>query len=341
MITYFPHIYPDELFYSLLARYYIKSGYLAYIFAAEEFFDKSTSKPNIEFITPLSKDFLEFITDSLPLDTIIEKHTMFPFYVRFLELEKRKSAYKAILNMQKDYYKLLCVPKDKNGTIRYLRYCPLCVKEDRENYGETYWHRIHQIMGINICPKHCCYLENSNLLISSIGSPSLITAEETISENSTVMLCKNILEINIVNYINSVFNLALDFKSKVNIGDFLHTKMENTKYLSLRGKQRNMELLCNDFNDYYEDINFTLEQWQLQKIFNNNRHKPYEILLLAYFLNIPIEELEKLKLPKTAQYQNFDSRIIEMHNKGLNYAKIARTLGASYDVVKAIGEGRY
>ena len=67
----------------------------------------------------------------------------------------------------------------------------------------------------------------------------------------------------------------------------------------------------------------------------------YEILLLAYFLNIPINELEKLKLPQTTQHQVYDSRIIEMHNKGLNYAKIARTLGASYDVVKAIGEGRY
>ena len=31
MIAYFPKIYTDELVYSLLSRYYAKSGYLAYI----------------------------------------------------------------------------------------------------------------------------------------------------------------------------------------------------------------------------------------------------------------------------------------------------------------------
>ena len=55
MITYFPNPYPDELFYSMLARYYTKSGYLAYTFAAEELFSNKTSKPRIEFINPLSE----------------------------------------------------------------------------------------------------------------------------------------------------------------------------------------------------------------------------------------------------------------------------------------------
>ncbi len=30
MIAYFPTAYPDELLYSQLARYYTKSGYMAY-----------------------------------------------------------------------------------------------------------------------------------------------------------------------------------------------------------------------------------------------------------------------------------------------------------------------
>ena len=49
MITYFPSIYPDELLYSLLARYYAKSGYLAYTYAAQDLFVKKTVKPDIEF----------------------------------------------------------------------------------------------------------------------------------------------------------------------------------------------------------------------------------------------------------------------------------------------------
>lgn len=39
MIAYFPDIYPDELIYSQLLRYYINSGYNAYVHAAEELFE--------------------------------------------------------------------------------------------------------------------------------------------------------------------------------------------------------------------------------------------------------------------------------------------------------------
>ena len=38
MISYFPAAYPDELLYSQLARYYTKSGYMAYTYAAEELY---------------------------------------------------------------------------------------------------------------------------------------------------------------------------------------------------------------------------------------------------------------------------------------------------------------
>ena len=47
----------------------------------------------------------------------------------------------------------------------------------REKYGETYWHRMHQIYGMNICPKHLCMLYESNVPIKSKATPSLLTAE--------------------------------------------------------------------------------------------------------------------------------------------------------------------
>ena len=50
MIGYFPEPYPDELVYSLLARYCAKSGYLGYVCAAEEIFQNTWNLPNIEFL---------------------------------------------------------------------------------------------------------------------------------------------------------------------------------------------------------------------------------------------------------------------------------------------------
>ena len=50
MTMYLPEIYPDELVYSWLARYYIKTGYVRYDFVAEELFQSKTVRPDIEFV---------------------------------------------------------------------------------------------------------------------------------------------------------------------------------------------------------------------------------------------------------------------------------------------------
>lgn len=205
MIIYFPNPYPDELFYSMLARYYTKSGYLAYTFAAEELFSNKTSKPRIEFINPLSETAFKIITDIIPFKKIIENHTMFPYYTRFLPLERRKEAYQALLNMQSDYYKYLCIPKDNQ--IQHLKYCPLCADADRNKYGETYWHRIHQFKEIDICPDHHCLLTDSDIIISGKGTPSLITAEEAVPVHNDVIYCIDNLKCKIADYMSCVFNM--------------------------------------------------------------------------------------------------------------------------------------
>ncbi len=342
MIACFPSPYPDELIYSTFARYYARSGYLAYTFAAQDLYLNKTTKPNIEFINALSPDALESLSKILPIETVIEKHTMFSYYSRFLPMERRTAAFNAITKAENNYNNLLCVPKSKQHIERYLRYCPMCAAADREQYGEAYWHGKHQMIGIDICPLHHCYLESSNIQISSKPSPALITAEEMIPIDDDCSFCDNPLLCAISEYVYSIFASDMDFENNVSIGDYLHSKMEGSKYLSLRGQQRNMTLLHNDYCKYYKPLaQATIEQWQLQKIFTNQCYRTYDICLLALFLNVSAPELVKMQLPEKAQTQIFDEQIKKMHKQGLNYAEIARRLNASYDVVKAIGEGRY
>lgn len=40
-----------------------------------------------------------------------------------------------------------------------LYYCPECAKVDFKKFGEGYFHRIHQIPGVKVCPDHHCLLE--------------------------------------------------------------------------------------------------------------------------------------------------------------------------------------
>ena len=96
MIVQFPVFYPDELVYSLLARYYVRSGYMRYTFAAEDLFQSKTVRPDIEFVNAYTPAALQMITKDMPMADVILHHTMFPYYGRFLHRERRHKAFGAL-----------------------------------------------------------------------------------------------------------------------------------------------------------------------------------------------------------------------------------------------------
>ena len=77
MISFFPDVYPDELAYSLFARYGVRSGYTHYRAIADDLFTSHTAKPNLEFIIELSQDAYRAITSIMPFEQFIQNHTMF------------------------------------------------------------------------------------------------------------------------------------------------------------------------------------------------------------------------------------------------------------------------
>ena len=342
MIAYFPTPYPDELLYSQLARYYAKSGYMAYTYAAEELFVAKTVRPDINFLNVFTPDALRMITRDMTMEDVVLKHTMFPYYGRFLPLERRLRAFQALVSMQGNYHNLLPIPTRKGNSDRYLRYCPMCAEQDRQEYEETYWHRAHQMIGMNACPVHGCYLMNSSIVISGKMPPMLKSAEEVVPASEAETMANDI-ERHIAVYMGEVFRADVDMQSDVAAGQFLHSRMANTKYRSIRGEQRNIKLLHSDFSRYYDGLsnNWFTELWQIQKVLTGDRVNFYEICLLAMFLGVPAAELVNMKLPEKSQQQLFDEDVYRLRDVGLSYLEIAEQLHAPYDTVKSIGERRY
>ena len=342
MISYFPTAYPDELLYSQLARYYNKSGYVAYTYVAEELYVSKTVRPDMEFVNAFTSDALRMIARDMPMEDVVLKHTMFPYYGRFMPLERRQRAFQALVSMQGNYHNLLPIPTRKGNSVRCLRYCPLCAEQDRQKYGETFWHRTHQMIGMVVCPVHGCYLMDSSVIISGKMPPMLKSAEEAIPVSEAVTMAHEI-EYHIAVYMGEVFQADVDIQTDIPVGQFLHSRMANTKYRSVRGEQRNITLLHDDFVEFYKDLtgNWFTELWQMQKVLTNDRINFYEICLLAMFLDIPAIELVNMELPEKSQQQLFDEEVYRLHDKGLKYPEIAERLNASYNTVKAIGERRY
>ena len=157
MLQYFPTPYPDELWYSVLCRYHVRSGNLSYLTTIKELFPGKTDAvigsffPNsilYDVIKQLPEGFLD-------IETVALEHTLFKYAFRFQSTEKKRDMINLIKEGQSAFPMKLCEADQKYPK---LKACPVCMKEDRERYGETYWHLCHQIPLVNICQKHKCAL---------------------------------------------------------------------------------------------------------------------------------------------------------------------------------------
>lgn len=341
MIVQFPSFYPDELVYSLLARYSARSGYLRYTFAAEELLERPGARPDPEFVNRYTAQAVEAMTRDLCWEEVIERHTMFPYYGRFLPWERRQQAFDALVHMRGNHRNLLAMPKQKPN--RCLRYCPECARADREQYGETYWHRLHQIPELSVCVFHHCRLEASGVPVVGRNRPDLVCAETEIGEAQPGIPWGNVAEYRVAEYVAQVFLADLDRESRVEAGEFLHARMGGTPYRSVRGEQRNMARFREDFLEFYRELegNRFTEEWKMQKILNGYRYHPYEICLMGLFLGVTVPQLVNRTLPERTQEQEFDETVRRLREQGLQYPEIAKRLNAPYDTVKSIGEGRY
>lgn len=348
MIGFMPSINPDELVYSWFARYYAHSGHPAYVFALEDLMEKKNTRADVEFISRINKDAKNIIQKIVPMEELILKHTMFPYY-RFAENTRISNALKSMSENGGDAYQLLPVSKGKHGVqARYVKYCPKCISEAREAYGEGFWDRKSTIRHINICPRHKCRLKETSIEISAKQSPRLYVAEEEIRDTMPE-LAEDGLEIQLAEYMLEVFQSPIDFKNEVPVGGFLKSRLQGTKYLSVRGMQMYISLLLDDIQDFYQELQETAnenagkqdaqyqgitEKHQLQHIFSNKNSDFYKICQLAFFLGISPEELTNPRLPKRTQTELYNEKVAQLYAKGLGCHRIAREVGGSSSTVR-------
>lgn len=323
MIGFFPEIYPDELLYSQLSRYYQRTGYTKYIFAVDDLFMRRTARPVIEWVNEYTPDAMEHITRNMNFEQVIRNHTMFPAYTRFLPKERRNKALQSLISCDGNYYNL--VVNQNVGYRRYLRYCPLCSKDDREQYGETFWHREHQIIRIDICPKHQCFLKDSKIPIGSKTTPGLHCAETEVPHDDTVETCDAEHLIAFSKYVLDVFREPVDIEGDTPIGAYLQSCLE-AKYLSDTGVYLNSTLLYGDYKDFIKDICEPISFEMFRKTYYNTRCDHHKICQLAFFEKIPPEKLAALP-------QTVTSTAMEMF-----YRELSDQYTLPYETILEIGE---
>ena len=291
MIVYLPSIYPDELVYSWFCRYYVHSGCFAHKMAMQELYCKRSDNPSKEFIGNLNPEAREQIEKIYPLDDLVLDHTMYPQYARFIPLEQRKKALYHLGHDHCDAHHLFCVLPRNEGE-KYLRFCPLCVKEDREIYGEAYWHRKHQIRNQKICIRHKCNLIESDISAKSNQCFTFSPAEHYIG-NDEAVIEDNLSVIQFAEYLDAVFEAPMNLDSDVTISSVLYDGMSRTKYLKPSGRSRYTKMLTNDMEEFYRDIGICsiASIHQIQKVLLMEHNDFSVICQIGFFLGMKPEEL--------------------------------------------------
>jgi hypothetical protein len=301
MILCFPDPYPDELFYSICARFGERMQFPSKKSVIQELFNKET----FSAITDLPNHLDQFLSKLLPgsyytFDRIVNSHTLFPFYAPFLPD-------KQLNNLMSDMRK-----GGKSGTYlragltsnhialpQWLRFCPHCVEEDRACFGECYWHRIHQVPGVEVCPSHQVYLQNSAVSLKDRKRYEFISADSVIplSIQGTPVASASDQEI-LVKIALDAFWLLNQQNLRLQL-DFIHNQYEmllaRHNFASYRGKIHNHSKLTMAFKSYYSssllkrlhcELNEERRENWLIRFLRKPPHarRPIQHLLLMQFL---------------------------------------------------------
>lgn len=172
MLAFFPSPYPDELLYSVIARYQLRLGSHNAKSLVAAVFDSSTASAVVDLPSRLNALHLNLPKGTLNTPAkLINDNTLFPYYRRFLSSRRASS----IVDMMCDshdnrIHTSIGISAGSIPQIHRLRYCMECIEDDEKLYGEPYWHRSHQLFGVIRCHRHQNWLIESVLSTPSSGS---------------------------------------------------------------------------------------------------------------------------------------------------------------------------
>jgi len=356
---FFPTPYKDELLYSVLARYCMRSGNIREIHNFEDLFGTRNCVAVMELAT-----HLDALIRNMPANTkytadyFIFNHTLFPYLAAFIPPDRAERIISYMRNGDgsASYISLGLVSSSMQRNP-YFRFCPECFEEDIRIYGEPYWHRLHQVAGVFVCPKHKVPLYNSTVLVRGGNRQQYINPDiencvvrERISYNSNLMekmiwmaedvriLLDNKFPHREPQWFKDQFRVKLVEKGYARMNNFIHQKKLKEDFIDFYGREY-LELLQSPVTKN--------SGWLDAMVRGNNKvTNPIRYLLLARFLGINLYDLFncKLKLPgenddgassSIEVYQQlWDQRLIELCQTGLSIRQIASILGSSTKTVR-------
>lgn len=333
----------DEVPYSTVVRYALLSAV-----KLPKVYDKiyGNKRKRIHPFVPANITlFSEFF--GLNQDDVVTNQTMFPL-LRFCQPEREIDLKTTMLSQNDSSFFIKTVlAHSKISTFYGLKHCPICMNDDLEQRGFTYWHIYHQIPGIEVCYKHGCYL---------IGVPmgdgykdrSLMYPETYITSD-----CRfgNEMEQRL-----STFSVELLTLLQTHLVDYqtIYAQILTEKGLKRKSGQLSLNDIQQKISKYWSKINFGTSLGLPSELANFEflgpllrskthfaQHPCKHILFAGWLTQCKPERLIQAKEPEPKPHEgsySIDRQITAFANQHYSLNEISKLTGKSRCYVKRIVE---
>lgn len=312
MLAYCPAPLPDEILPGVFSRladivqYPRRSDFSIEIYGRDR-----------HSVSTLLTGYLDDIVAALPMghpftvDRLIREHTLFPLYEPFLPAQRSQRVRKGMQERDEGKtYQSLGISGRTVPAPRWLRFCYECVTQDKEEHGVCYWHRVHQVPGVKVCPKHGTLLQDSQVPVYQITAKQLyISAERALEdiEPEPNNLTDSVHQI-LLRIAKDAYWLLCQNNKHVTL-EWLQERLRivftNKELITFKGGLRRAKFL-KAFHDYYSaelldlldcPVDYTSHSpWPIEVVHRTRRKHPLHYLLVIYSLGYTLESFFTLSL---------------------------------------------
>ena len=185
-----PKPFPDEVVGSIVMRGCRRSGlplkrFLDFVYGSRRSYQSLLMTSNPRRAADLA---------GIDSEELVRKHTVLPYSTAFLPLGLQLEMREKALNLASDEC-LASITQSVSSSVPYRRMCPICVGQDIDRYGESYWRRQHLLPGVEVCLEHRRRLHRTPLpLRGHTQSSSVVMPNEIKGAPSRAYLPFSILE---------------------------------------------------------------------------------------------------------------------------------------------------
>lgn len=312
LIGYFPPLLPDELFYSGCARFSDCFQMPSERSVVETLFGNQDQYAIVDLPCGLTR-FTQKLLPNYPLgvETIIDRHTLFPYFTSFFSLDQSSEIRSDMKSENgRSIHTRVGLMASTVPDPAFLKFCSKCISRDRQRYGNAYWHRIHQIPGVYICPDH-----NQPLIESQVRYRGNQPNYRFCSlENALAQMCQLSPIMIPAKYFNWLLRISHDakillagatFREISRVKALYRDSLKKSGFVTTTGRIRRRFLLPQFIEFFPEDFlsfigcqleNSIEENWLIRLLLRSNqtKHHPIRHQVMISFLGYSIRDFSNL-----------------------------------------------